>query len=128
MEILRSLYEVVWFIVLIALGVGALEGYFYYHFKFHDRRWFFPAALAAFPLAALAVSAPLSAPSFAHWLWFLGAEAAVAAAFRWIVRGRHTLPYLLLAPAFVGLALGSGSIRCAMQMYSRGSGGNRAIM
>ncbi|OGR68541.1 MAG: hypothetical protein A2081_05805 [Elusimicrobia bacterium GWC2_61_19] len=33
------------------------------------------------------------------------AEAAIAAFFRFAVKGRHTVPYLLLAPAFVGLAL-----------------------
>ncbi|OGS16943.1 MAG: hypothetical protein A2234_09025 [Elusimicrobia bacterium RIFOXYA2_FULL_58_8] len=33
------------------------------------------------------------------------AEAAIAAFFCTVVKGRHTVPYLMLAPAFVGLAL-----------------------
>jgi len=106
MEILRSIYEVVWFILLIGLGVAALEAYFYYHFKYWDRHWFFPTALAAFPAAAIvAASALTGAYELRLWAWFLLAEGIIAAAFRYLVRGRHTLPYLLLAPAFVGLAL-----------------------
>ncbi len=106
MEILRSIYEVVWFILLIALGVAALEGYFYYHFKCHDRPWFFPVALAAFPAAALVASGAVLGDYYFHvWAYFLLAEGVVAAAFKYVVKGRHTLPYLLLAPAFVGLAL-----------------------
>jgi arabinogalactan oligomer/maltooligosaccharide transport system permease protein len=106
MEILKSIYEVVWFILLIAAGVAALEAYFYYHFKLWDRGWYFPVALAAFPAAALVLSGAVLGDYFLHvWVYFLLAEAAVAAAFRYIVKGRHTVPYLLLAPAFVGLAL-----------------------
>lgn len=106
MEILKSIYEVAWFIVLIALGVAALEGYFYYHFRYHDRPWFFPAALAAFPAAALVLAgAALGGYDLRLWVYFLLAEAAIAAGFKYLVKGRHTVPYLLLAPAFVGLAL-----------------------
>ena len=106
MDILRSIYEVTGFIVLIALGVAALEGYFYYHFKFHDRSWFFPAALLAFPALALAVSAAVTGGFQPRlWSWFLMAELLVLAGFKYAVKGRHTVPYLLLAPAFVGLAL-----------------------
>ena len=106
MELLKSIYEVVWFIFLIALGVAALEGYFYYHFKCYEKRWFFPAALAAFPLLALAIFGRLlGGYTFQLWVYFVMAEAVVLAAFRYIVKGRHTVPYLMLAPAFVGLAL-----------------------
>lgn len=106
MEILRSVWEVTWFILLIGAGVAALEGYFYYHFKYWERRWFFPVALAVFPAAALvAASALLGSYEFRLWSWFLAAEAAVAGFFRVFVKGRHTVPYLLLAPAFTGLAL-----------------------
>jgi arabinogalactan oligomer/maltooligosaccharide transport system permease protein len=106
MEILKSLYEVVWFILLIAAGVAALEGYFYYHFKFHDREWFYPVALAVFPLAALGLFGRLCGGyTAALWAYFLLSEAVIATCFKFIVKGRNTVPYLLLAPAFVGLAL-----------------------
>jgi arabinogalactan oligomer/maltooligosaccharide transport system permease protein len=97
---------VAWFIVLVAAGVAALEGYFYAHFKFYARAWFFPAALALFPALALAVfGGLLGGYSLRLWVYFLISEAAIAAFFRLVVKGRHTVPYLLLAPAFAGLAL-----------------------
>ena len=106
MEILKSIYEVAWFILLVAAGVAVLIGYLYSHFKFYSRPWFFPAVLAVFPALALAVfGGLLGGYAFKLWLYFLAAEAAIAAFFRYAVRGRHTVPYLLLAPAFVGLAL-----------------------
>ncbi|HNW45582.1 MAG TPA: sugar ABC transporter permease, partial [Elusimicrobiales bacterium] len=106
METLRSIYEVAGFIVLIAAGVAALEGYFYSHFKFYSRSWFFPAVLAVFPALALAVfGGLLGGYTFRLWLYFLLSEAAIAAFFRFVVKGRHTVPYLMLAPAFIGLAL-----------------------
>ncbi len=106
MEIFKSVYEVAWFIILLAAGVAALEGYFYLHFKFYSRSWFFPAALAVFPVLALAVFGGLMGGSaFKLWVYFLLAEAAIAVFFCGVVKGRHTVPYLLLAPAFVGLAL-----------------------
>jgi len=107
MELLRSVYEVLGFILLIGLGVAALEGYFYYHFRFHERGWFFPAALAAFPaLAAGACSLLLpGCDGWRLWAWFMLAELFIASFFKYAVKGRHTVPYLLLAPAFVGLAL-----------------------
>jgi arabinogalactan oligomer/maltooligosaccharide transport system permease protein len=92
--------------LLIAAGVAALEGYFYYHFRFFAKDWFFPAALAAFPALALALFGRICGGyTFSLWLYFLLSEAVVAACFRYIVKGRNTVPYLLLAPAFVGLAL-----------------------
>ncbi|OGR97109.1 MAG: hypothetical protein A2016_01230 [Elusimicrobia bacterium GWF2_62_30] len=58
------------------------------------------------PALALAVFGQLlGGYTFQLWVYFLLAEAAIAAAFRYLVQGRHTVPYLLLAPAFVGLAL-----------------------
>lgn len=106
MEILKSIYEVVWFILLIASGVAALEGYFYYHFKCYERPWFLTVALSVFPAVALVASGFILGDYSAQmWLYFFLAEIVVASAFRYVVKGRHTVPYLLLAPAFVGLAL-----------------------
>ncbi|MCM2267505.1 MAG: sugar ABC transporter permease [Elusimicrobiales bacterium] len=105
MEILRSIYEVAWFILLIAAGVAALVGYLYTHFRYYDRGWFAGVALAGYPVLALAGlrAAGLQLPSAAAWLFF--ASALIYVFFRYAVKGRHTVPYLLLAPAFVGLAL-----------------------
>lgn len=106
MELLKSLYEVFWFLLLIIAGVAVLEGYFYTHFKFYAKQWFFPAVLAVFPLFFWGISGTyLGGHTFKLWLYFLAAESIIAFFFRHIVKGRHTVPYMLLAPAFVGLAL-----------------------
>ncbi len=105
-ELLKTISEVTWFILVVAAGVGALTGYLYSHFRFYSRSWFFPVVLSAFPALAVAVSGGLlGGYTLKLWLYFLAAEAAIAAFFRYAVKGRHTVPYLLLAPAFVGLAL-----------------------
>lgn len=109
MEMLGSIYEVAGFIILIAAGVGALEGYFYYHFRLYDRKWFMAVSAAAFPLAAVLLcrSAGLAAPAAAGemWAWFFIAQVLINLFFKHVVRGRFSLPYMLLAPAFIGLAL-----------------------
>jgi arabinogalactan oligomer/maltooligosaccharide transport system permease protein len=105
MEILRSILEVTGFIVLIAAGVAALVGYLYTHFKYYDRGWFAWVALGVYPLLALAAlgAAGLHPHSALRSLFF--ASVLIYSFFRYVVKGRHTVPYLLLAPAFVGLAL-----------------------
>ena len=107
MDILYSIYEVLWFVLIVVVGVALIEGYFYYHFKFYDRHWFFPVALIAFPLAAAALSRALglAADPVKPFVWFLGSEALITLFFRHVVKGRNTLAYMLLAPAFIGLAL-----------------------
>ncbi|MCR4821146.1 MAG: sugar ABC transporter permease [Elusimicrobiales bacterium] len=106
MELLKSLYEVGWFLLLIIAGVAALEGYFYVHFKFYDKKWFFPALLLIVPAACWGIFGNmLGGHTVALWLYFFLAEGLIALFFRHIVRGQHTVPYMLIAPAFIGLAL-----------------------
>ena len=107
MDIIYSIYEVLWFVLIVVAGIALIEGYFYYHFKFYDRRWFYPVALAAFPMAAAALARALglAADPVKPFLWFLGSEALITLFFRHVVKGRNKLAYMLLAPAFIGLAL-----------------------
>jgi len=107
MDIIYSIYEVLWFVLIVVAGIALIEGYFYYHFKFYDRRWFYPVALTAFPMAAsaLARALGLAADPVKPLLWFLGSEALIVLFFRHVVKGRNKLAYMLLAPAFIGLAL-----------------------
>ncbi|HOW88779.1 MAG TPA: sugar ABC transporter permease [Elusimicrobiales bacterium] len=106
-ETLGSLGEVAWFVLLVAAGTAALEGYLYFHLRLFGRKWFLPVSLILFPaLAVLACAPALGGQAAARlWPWFLAAEAAASAASRYLVKGRHYLPFMLLAPAFVGLAL-----------------------
>jgi len=107
MDILYSIYEILWFALIVIVGIALIESCFYYHFKFHDRSWFIPAALAVLPAAAVAgcLALGLVTEPVKPFLWLLGSEALTALFFKYVVKGRNTLPYLLLAPAFIGLAL-----------------------
>ena len=67
MEILRSIYEVAWFVLIVAAGIAAIEGYFFYHFKLHDRKWFMTVSVAAFPLAAVLACRWLGRSSTSRW-------------------------------------------------------------
>ena len=102
-----SLAQVVWFVGLLAAAVAALEGCLYCHFTYYDRKGFLPAAAAAALGLSLAAAWPLLGAERGLCLAFAAAavEAVTALIFRHVVRGRHSLPVMLLAPAFIGLAL-----------------------
>jgi len=100
-----SLLQVARFVVLILLGAAALEAYLYAHFAFWDRRWLLPAgtcAASALAAAASAAGGPRALPAL---LAAAAAEAGVWFLVSQVLRGRHRLAYLLLAPAAAGLAL-----------------------
>ena len=109
MELLYSLKDVLWFVFLVLIGIGIIEGYLYTHFKFFDKKWFLPSTIVLFPILALillAIIMPLSLKnSFAFLLAFFAAQTVSSLVFKYIVKGRFRLPYLFLAPAFIGLGL-----------------------
>ncbi|MBI4676060.1 MAG: sugar ABC transporter permease [Elusimicrobia bacterium] len=107
---LAPVAQVLQFALLIGAFVAVLEGWLHYHFKYHERNWFIPAAVLG--TAALVVFAAL---------WTAGggveagrvvslavgtalAECLAALFFKHVVKGRHSLPFMLLAPAMLGLA------------------------
>jgi arabinogalactan oligomer/maltooligosaccharide transport system permease protein len=93
-----SVIEVLRFVLLIAFAAAALEGYLYLHFHEHRRPWFLPATAAA---AALLAALHSSQAALAAGLL----QACSAFFFQRVVRGRHALPFMLLAPGALGLAL-----------------------
>lgn len=101
---LSSLLQVAQFVALLAAAVAALELYLHVHFTYFDRRWFIPGTMAAGALLGAAVGLaygrafPLSVAA-AH------VQLVCALVFRYVVRGRHSLPVMLLAPGFIGLAM-----------------------
>lgn len=108
MELLGSLREVIWLVFAVALGVAVIEGYLYIHFKFYDRKWLAPLSLLVFPPAFLLLlkNWGIICSEFSAWyFYFLAAQLLVILVFKYAVKGRFSLPYLLLAPAFIGLGL-----------------------
>jgi arabinogalactan oligomer/maltooligosaccharide transport system permease protein len=105
--LISALIQVVRFLVLLAAAVAALEGWLWCHFNLHDRKGFVAGSTAAAVLFSAA----------AGWFWIEEAgrlfsfilaagltELLAALVFRHLVRGRHALPIMLLAPGFLGLA------------------------
>ena len=105
-----SIVQVVHFVSLILFGVALVEAYLYVHFYQYGRKWFLPAVILAVP--ALCAAALMLSPLHAGLraiataaIVAAVAEAAVALFFKYVVRGRCALPYMMLAPGVVGLTL-----------------------
>ncbi|MFA5140907.1 MAG: sugar ABC transporter permease [Elusimicrobiota bacterium] len=97
---MTSMLQVLQFVALIAAFVALLELYLHVHFAHHDERWFLPASVTVVAgLAALLGRSLVLGVSAAI------VEAAVALFFIHVVRGRHSLPFMLLAPGLLGLGL-----------------------
>ncbi|MBI5243603.1 MAG: sugar ABC transporter permease [Elusimicrobia bacterium] len=97
---LSSLLQVAQFTALLAAAVALLELYLHVHFTLFEREWFLPGTVLAAGL--LAAGAGRSLP-----LTLAAASVQLVAAlvFKHVVRGRHSLPIMLLAPGFIGLAM-----------------------
>lgn len=108
---LAPVWQVLRFAALIGAFVAALEGWLYYHFHCHEKGWFVPAGMVGTVALVLGgVLATAGANTDIARVVSLGAGAAaaelgVALLFKHYVRGKHSLPYMLLAPAALGLGL-----------------------
>lgn len=106
-----SVYEVIQFVLLIGAAVALIELYLYIHFTYYDRKWFMPVALVAVPivligLAALVMGQILGRDRLVPLFFSVVVVQGIAAlVFKYVIRGRNSLPYMLCAPGFIGLAL-----------------------
>ncbi|MBI5883698.1 MAG: sugar ABC transporter permease [Elusimicrobia bacterium] len=108
---LAPVLQVAQFALLIAGAVALLEGWLHYHFTRHEKSWFVPVGVLGTMALVLAGAAAAAGGSVEpSRILSLGtgtaiAEVLVALFFRHVVRGRHSLPIMLLAPAALGLGL-----------------------
>ena len=103
---ISSLRQVLEFVALLALAVAVLEIYLHIHFTFFDRPWFIPATVAAALVLAAVSGHSLGAGHAASLAAAAaGVQLASALVFKHVIRGRHSLPIMLLAPGFIGLGL-----------------------
>lgn len=103
-EILLSLGHVLSFIFLIAVAILAIEFYLWAHFKYHNKNLMFYGCAVFFTIFVafiLKVSGFLNTLAFFYFLLF---ETFLIFASKKILKGKNYLPYLLTAPAFLGLA------------------------
>ncbi len=105
------LLQILKFVVLLAAAVAVLEAYLYVLFTHYDKKWFFPATILGAPVLAVAAALAALGPQLdgGRALSLAAAAAGVQAAasyvFRYVVRGRHSLPYMLITPGLLGLML-----------------------
>ncbi|MCX5796286.1 MAG: sugar ABC transporter permease [Elusimicrobia bacterium] len=103
---ISSLLQVLEFVALLAAAVAVLELYLHLHFTYYDRPWFIPATVSAAPVVAAVSGHSLAAGHlFSLALAAAGVQLVSALVFRYVVRGKHSLPIMLLAPGFIGLGL-----------------------
>jgi arabinogalactan oligomer/maltooligosaccharide transport system permease protein len=104
--VISSLLQVLQFVALLAAPVALLELYLHVHFTYFDRGWFIPATVAAAPVLAAVSGHSLAAGHlFSLALAAAAVQAAAALVFRYVIKGRHSLPIMLLAPGCIGLGL-----------------------
>jgi len=102
-----SLTSIIGFVVTLAAATAVIEFYLWTHFHYYDRKWFVPISVAAVPLCYIACAAvpafsvlPQTAAAISSVLL---TELISAVCFRYFVRGKFALSYMLIAPAFIGL-------------------------
>ena len=109
--LIASLTEVMQMVFFVGWGVLLFELYLYIHFNKYDEKWFFPAMLVGVPLGALVFAVSAAGPDLpggvfgAVLAYALVFECFAAPFFKYVVRGKNSLAYMMIAPGFVGLAL-----------------------
>ena len=110
-QVVLSLLEVLQMIGFVAFVTLWIEAYLYAHFNYSKKSWFFPAMLVVVPFAVLlllvvAIGPALSVGKAVNiFLYSVLAESGLALFFRWKADKKLALPYMLIMPGFVGLAL-----------------------
>lgn len=103
-EIFFSLLQVFGFMILIASAIAIAELYLWSHFKYHNKNsifWTSAVLFALFFLLLMSFGGFLSPRAFA---WFILWEIFLIYVSKKVLKGKNYLPYLLAAPAFLGLA------------------------
>jgi len=109
--IVASLTEVFQMVFFVLWSVFLVEAYLYLHFKKYGEKWFTPAMLVGVPLAGLVYAITAVGPAIpgsimaAIVMYAFLVELAAIPFFKLVVRGRYSLPLMMIAPGFIGLAM-----------------------
>lgn len=104
MEYLSALSEVVLFVIFVIFGFIFLEVYLYLHFKLYQTKRIIIIYFTSILLFSI-ISKIIGFFSVKLLLYFCFVETIVCIISNKFLKGKDYLPYLLIAPAFVGLAL-----------------------
>ncbi|MGC9070138.1 MAG: carbohydrate ABC transporter permease [Elusimicrobiales bacterium] len=103
MEYISALIEIILFIIAVIAAIALVEFYLYIHFKFYEVKK--AAIISATSLILFFIlSYKLSIYSFKGLVYFILFEGVIFYLSTRIFKGKNYLPYLLVAPAFIGLA------------------------
>ncbi len=106
-----SVCQVIWFVLLIGAAIAVIELYLHIHFTYYDRKWFMPVALVAVPIVLIGLAALVMGKSIGGdrliplFFSVFVVQGIAAVVFKYMIRGRNSLPYMLCVPGFIGLAL-----------------------
>ncbi|NLI10611.1 MAG: sugar ABC transporter permease [Elusimicrobia bacterium] len=103
-SVISSLAEIISFIILIAAAVAAIELYLWSHFKYHNKKLILYSLGIFFSIAFAFVFKLSGFFSVKVFSLFLIWELFLIYASKNLLKGKKYLPYLLAAPAFLGLA------------------------
>ncbi|HOJ87279.1 MAG TPA: sugar ABC transporter permease [Elusimicrobiales bacterium] len=104
MDYLNTAGEVVFFVIAVLLSVGLIELYLYLHFKLFNKKYYFLIPLLSLVLF-FAVTKFLNIYSFKVMTYAVIWELFFSYLCIYKVKGKNYIPYMLVSPAFIGLAL-----------------------
>lgn len=104
MDYLNTAGEVVFFVIAVLLSVGIIEAYLYLHFKLFNKKYYF-----IIPLLSLVLFFTLTKFLNIYSLKVMTYAVIWELVFSYLciykVKGKNYIPYMLVSPAFIGLAL-----------------------
>lgn len=104
MEYISAFNEVLFFIITVILAIAFIEIYLYLHFRFYEEKDIIKVSSISL-IVFVALTFLLKIFSVKLFIYFLIFEIIVSYSSAKFFRGKGYLPYLLIAPAFIGLSL-----------------------
>lgn len=104
MEYISAISEVSLFVIFVITGFLFLEFYLYLHFKFYQTQKIIIISLISI-ISFFIFTKLVGFFNFKSLFYFLIIELIISFTSNKFLKGKNYLPYLLVAPAFVGLAL-----------------------
>jgi arabinogalactan oligomer/maltooligosaccharide transport system permease protein len=104
MEYITSFGEVLFFIITVLIGVLFIEIYLYLHFKLYDKKFYFFIPLISIFIFYFMLKA-INLYSTKTMFFVTIGEILFSYLCLYKIKGKNYLPYMLVIPSFIGLAL-----------------------
>ncbi|MBP7795315.1 MAG: sugar ABC transporter permease [Elusimicrobiales bacterium] len=104
MEYLFTTANVIFFVIAVLISVGLIELYFYLHFKLYDKKYYIIIPVLSLVFFGVVISF-LNIYSTKILIYFAIWEMFFSYLCVRYVKGKNYLPYMLIAPAVIGLMM-----------------------